>query len=479
MIGMKDMPMLLICRYGRNKKNRPLTTRIFIFFLLISGANFSLAQDSTFVLKEIAISGNKRTKPEIMYREIPVRKGDTVCCPYTLANTTFNRLTGLKLFNLVAVKIAGDTLFIQVTEKYYFWALPRLSWADRNFNVWLQTADPARLIYGATFYLNNIGGRNQSAYATLVSGYNQAMEFGYSFPFTKPNTGWGFSARAFYWTNHELWYKTMDNRLQFLHRDEGRIQQHIGAEITEKKLRNYFQRTEFTQGWNRIAIDSSAYLANPDYLLRDTMQHEFFGAIEHITDYRDRRDYPSKGSLWRVGAKLGVLNSRNTASSYTTLFARISHFQQLAKRSDLVWAKHLALRYTTGLLPYNYTRQLGYSMDYVRGYEPYVFDGYGFFLVKTGVRKALINNKTMQLWGGKTLKNYQKVPLSLWFNIFADIGHVIFPVETNNNNMADEWLAGTGAGLDLIVWYNAMLRAEYSFNRLGQGFFNLSYKNAF
>jgi len=450
------------------------------FTLLMFGQNL-FAQDSSFVIREVVISGNVRTKNIVILREIPAHKNDNYCCPSELVQTTQNRLSGLQLFNLVNAKLIHDTLFISVTEKYYVWVNPWLSWADRNFNVWWQSRDPKRLIYGGTLHWNNIMGKNHSAYATCIAGFNQIFEVGYATPFPRGHSGWAFSGAAYFWSNHELWYKTENNKLQFLRLENQVIQKNYGIRITGKKRLNYFDRLEFTQGYAFLSVDSSIISANSYFMLRDTFQHDFYGGVEYISDHRDQRHYPTNGHLLRVGFGYNDLHSHGVRNTILSVGARYSAFTPLKFVKHLVWVKYGALRWSAGTLPYNYSRQLGYGSDYVRGYEPYVAEGQGFVLFKTGLRKAILYNRTVTLAGGQKFAAYKKLPLSIWFNVFADAGKVLSPspIQNSGNTLDTQWQVGTGLGLDFVMWYNALIRAEYSFNRMQQGFFNIAYRNAF
>jgi hypothetical protein len=75
--------------------------------------------------------------------------------------------------------------------------------------------------------------------------------------------------------------------------------------------------------------------------------------------------------------------------------------------------------------------------------------------------------------------SYFNVPISLWFNIFADAGRVYKPFDAQLNPISAQWQGGMGIGFDMIVCYTAMARIEYTMNAIGRAAFNVSYKNAF
>ena len=60
----------------------------------------------------------------------------------------------------------------------------------------------------------------------------------------------------------------------------------------------------------------------------------------------------------------------------------------------------------------------------------------------------------------------------MYLNLFADAGYVnnLFPAPTNT--MVNNWQFSTGVGLDLVTYYDQVLRIDFAINRYGEyGFF--------
>lgn len=450
---------------------------LFLLFLPLA------AQNHVRTLSAIKIEGNTITKPAVFYREIGKEIGDTIQHPDAFAAVVQNRLSGLTLFTYTAVQWNSDTLKIQVKEKVYIWGMPRLTWADRNFTVWSATADPKRLDYGGTLYFNNLGGNHIKAFITGIAGYNQLLEFSVFTPFLKHSKGWAFGVYGKHQTNHELWYATKENKVAFVSTDDERIQKNTTFALIQKARFSYFNHIEIAQGFNQFLIDSAAYIANKYYLNNTTQQREWYVASDFVSDHRNQRDYPSSGYYFRAGMRLGISNNTVQNTPFFSVHARASRFSKPFRNSNVVFVKSISSRYTHFPNVYIYQRQLGYSSDYVRGYEPYVMDGAGYVLGKLGLRKPLLSNRTVKLKAGKWLNSYRYIPISCWFNIFADAGAAFMPSTlmpfSQTNNLQQQLLSGTGVGIDVLVWYNAMTRFEYSVNQMGKGFFNISFKNAF
>lgn len=437
----------------------------------------ALAQDSVFHFNHLSLRGNKRTKEVVFYREIGYRPGDTIHNIQAAKLLFRQRLSGIEIFNFVQVDALADTLLITVKERIYTWGLPRLRWADRNFNVWWEKKDPARLYYGATLYFNNLYGLNHEAQVTLIHGYNRQIAGKYTFPFPHHSKGWSFIPEFRYLQNHELWYKTENDRLQFLKDESTSVQKDLELKLSMRHRINFFDNIEILLSGRYYRISDSAYRANPAYLNNGTAQRSLAPGIFFNSDHRIQRNYPVGGYLLRAGLNMLLVDGREYWPGATFRFSNFTPLGHNLVLAQYFGASHTFARVTA--LPYNLGRQLGYQNDYVRGYEPYVADGKGFVLGKLALRKALFNNYPFSFGRAMPVNNYKKMPLSLWFSIFADAGHVLNPAPGASNRLNRGWMAGTGIGLDLIVYYNSMMRLDYSINRDLNTYFNLSFTNAF
>jgi len=136
------------------------------------------------------------------------------------------------------------------------------------------------------------------------------------------------------------------------------------------------------------------------------------------------------------------------------------------------------VRYRAGTLGYVLQRQMGYGMEYVRGFEAFVFDGAGLMLGKAAWRYQLLRDqRSMKL---RFLPSaYEKVPIQCWFNIFADVGRTLSPYQIDQNPMSNQMLMSLGAGLDLLCYYDALARFDCSYNaNLGRLVLNVSFFHA-
>ena len=73
-------------------------------------------------------------------------------------------------------------------------------------------------------------------------------------------------------------------------------------------------------------------------------------------------------------------------------------------------------------------------------------------------------------------QQFRYVPVAIYFKTYADLGYVknypYYRERQVNTKLSDKLLAGTGFGLDVVGFYDIVLRFEYSFNaEREQGFF--------
>src|SRR5690349_14366319 len=119
-------------------------------FILLAGllCFIDILTAQTVTVQSITITGLKRTKESVVYRELTFVEGDTILQSEigpTLERNK-NNLINMGIFNEVVVNIAEwDTdknvvdISIELKESWYIYAMPILELADRNFNVWWTT----------------------------------------------------------------------------------------------------------------------------------------------------------------------------------------------------------------------------------------------------------------------------------------------------------------------------------------------------
>jgi hypothetical protein len=120
--------------------------------------------------------------------------------------------------------------------------------------------------------------------------------------------------------------------------------------------------------------------------------------------------------------------------------------------------------------PYSIEQGLGYS-DVLRSFEYYLIDGQQLLTGRTFIKYAIIPFSVKQIenlgW-----KKFNKIHYSLFANAFVDQGYVWDIKPDPTNTMPNTYLISFGLGVDLVAYYDQIIRIEYSMNRKGEhGFF--------
>ena len=443
-----------------------------IILCCVTQANFAQnLADSFFTVDTIIITGNKRTKANIITRELTFRQGDTIRNWEYHREQSRKQLINLFLFNEIRIDREGNVVVVRVTERWYLWPYPELDYADRNLSQWLLTRDPKRLIYGLRLEWYNIRGRNETMQLDFITGYTRMINFGYKVPYFNKRQTWGAQIFATYSSNKEVWYKTEDDKVQFFRDRDRDLIQRRGLELAVTHRKKIFSYHQFYSGFLIISIRDTIRKneVNPGFLFGNALaQRENYIGYNFIHDRRDFKGFPLHGYLVKSGleaAKLiGGVSTVNTIAFKTSL----SRYFRLA--GPLFGSFNVTGRYySLKNPPYNKVRALGYGKDYIRGYELKVIDGSDFFLGKVETKYRFLNRTYPFM---KRVKNYEVLPLALYLSAYFDAGFVNYDVQNSVsridsvvNKLPNSWQYGFGAGLNIVMFYDYCFRAEYSFDK--------------
>ncbi len=439
-------------------------------------------------IRAVVVDGNVRTKESIIERELGFTKDQPLIYSDSLLGIWRMRLESTKLFNWVEItkNSIGDTLNVHVVERWYIWVKPEGGFLDRNFSEWWKNRDIQRLSIGATVYVNNILGQQGGFFVRQAKGFMAADGFGFQRPFLKYKNcnAWKFSLDNM--RSRRAWINSENNQVV--------IKEHWGIRQQEQLMGIAEYKRRFEYKWQgvvryKFARDYAAQdieALNPQYFIAPlgvvNSQYEDWKQYTHslvlgcIRDTRNQANYPTKGSEWKAGVSGGLQRCNNIAKPYGELDSKYRGFYTLGTHTSL--AVLAQMRYRFGTLGYILQRQMGYGMEYVRGYEAFVFDGAGVALGKAAWRYQLLGDqRSLKL---RFLPSaYEKVPIQCWFNIFADVGRTLSPYQIDRNPMSNQTLMSVGTGIDLLCYYDALARFDCSYNaNLGRLVFNVSFFHA-
>ncbi len=439
--------------------------------------------DSYLIIHGIRIEGNRKTRPALIMRELDITPGDTL--PGTLINDALkrnkNKIFNTNLFNSVELVLLPNEygnidLVIQVTERWYVFPIVIFELGDRNFNEWWNERgrDLRRTNYGLRVAHKNMFGRGDQLQATAQFGFTRRFDLGYDFRYLDKAQKNGLALAVSYATNNNVAYRTENNKLRFLNASDLLRERFYASVRFTRRNRFYNQhRVEGRFHYNRIS-DTIARL-NPGYFLDGRTRQQYgYLSYEFVHDRRDQMAYPLRGRYAAAEVeRLGLLPGDGVGK--TIVRANFALFGQVGKK--YFWNFNVrAMATSPARQPYNEYRALGFGLEYLRGYENYLIDGQHFALLKTTFKRELFSAE-FALPQLVPLRQFQTVPVAVYVCVFSDYGYVYDPMRNpGNSRLANTWLFSTGAGVDVVTFYNVVLRLNYAVNRQGDRgvFFNFA-----
>lgn len=433
----------------------------------------------------IYIAGNEKTREEIILRELSFEKGDVLKKADLLNSLELDRqkLMNTRLFITVDVlplmmsENEADIL-IRLQERWYIFPVPIFRLADRNFTEWWvnQKRDFSRVNWGAQLFHMNLTGRNDRLNARLQFGFTQQFGLGYSIPYIDKEQKFGISINANYATNKTIGLTSDGHRQVFLGSEEV-LRESFITNVSLIHRPSFYDVHTFDIGFNNTMIKDTVAQLNPNYLGDSLTRQRYFRLSYVFThDKRDFISYPLKGTYFRFTANqfgLGVfdeINLLNTRASYGKYFDLGGDIFQ-ANRIEVFknWSDRI---------PYNRRTGFGYSPDFVRGYERYVIETDFLVSYRTELKWEFLEGIT-KLNERSFIEQFRTLPYAFYLKVFADLGYAGNPIlNTENNFWNNDIIGSIGIGLDIITYYDFVMRLEYSINREGDTGFYFNFRRA-
>ena len=441
---------------------------------------FAQIPASKMQITSIEVEGNKKTKTQVILRELNFAVGDSLAIDEKTSNFELNRLNlmNTNLFRSVTISMSDSStqqakILIKVVEPLYIWTGWFVELADRNFNVWWkeENFNLRRINVALTPLWRNITGRRDYLKGIVQLGYTQKGELEYALPEFDKKHQFGLQANIYFTRAREVAYATEKNKLKF-HFDEDRFQLRKLRLFGGFSYRPRLQSTHrFRVQYDRTNIDGFVSDSlNPNFLGNGIAKQTFVTLEYHyVFDRRDIRPYPEKGTFASFTLKKEGLSSK---SDLNTLYATATYAKYIRYKK---WSLENILKVRKELLgqsvPYYNTRGLGYQEDYIRGYEYYVIDGVDFGYLKTTLRYKLFERK-LNFRKYVPIERFKNrlplLPMRSYFTIHSDLGYVRNLNAAPTNNLLNKTLWGNGVGFVTVFNYDDVIEIDLSHNQLGQ-----------
>ncbi|MDX2196344.1 MAG: BamA/TamA family outer membrane protein [Cytophagales bacterium] len=437
------------------------------------------AQPQNYTLEQVIIEGNKRTKPTIIRRELAYKEGDLV--PAAAADSLMkwerNKIFNTNLFVTVDVKLirhdsnATADIHIKVHEMWYTIPQPIFEQADRNLNelIFIYGLDVSRLNYGIRLLQRNCRGRNETLKFTFQAGYVNNYEVSYDIPYINKKQTIGISPVVSYSDGRKLMAYTQNHLLkEFMLPDTSKVRFAYRAGLSIRYRPHYFTNHNFEMYYNYGHIsDSLARHVNPDYYLQQRNTVRYFSSKYTFTyDTRDRKQFAHKGLYLNI--ELEQLGFTNIDSIHLTrLFVTHNRYFELGKR--FLYAYKIRTKLSAPVIqPYAESRAMGdrNKEDFVRGYEIFVTEGQHYFLNRNSLRYRVFST-ILDFKKIIPIRQFRVVPVDTYITLFADWGYVarndVYAPMYGNYFLANRLIGSMGAALNIVSYYNTVVRLECSF----------------
>lgn len=437
----------------------------------LSQASGDSTKENLVRIDEVFIVGNKKTKKEIILREVSFSSGEYYLLQELKENIKKDRnlVYNTNLFNEVKIQVLETKpdevdILIQVSERWYLYPAPIFKIADRNLMDWLinRSGELNRFNYGLKVDHFNFRGRNERLSFIGQVGFERRFLLRYAIPYIEKTQKHGLILETAFNERENMPYITRDHLPEFL-RDDEINRQTFSAAITHSYRPSFYSFHYTTIGYQTSTVSDTIVSLNPNFFGNSEKSLKNFNLrYTYVYDRRNNRNFPTKGNYLKVDVDkygLGIYNDIDL----TSLRVIYSKYFDLGK--DFYLASGV-VGFTSFPedQPYFYYNGLGYNDIYVRGFELDVIEGSSFLLSRNSFRKKIFENE-WNLERFIPIDQFNKLPLKLYAKLFFDTGWANnYPQYELNNRLTNTFLYSTGIGIDMVTLYDLVMRFEYSYN---------------
>jgi outer membrane protein assembly factor BamA len=432
--------------------------------------------DSIFISK-IHIECNRKTIDKIIFRELFIKEGMTVCRRNldSLLERESYKLMNTKLFILAEVvpyHVKGDTteLIISVIEKWYLYPVPIIDFADKNFSEWAAKGyDLDRLNYGISFIQNNFRGRNETLKLYLQLGFTRIVDFEYKIPYINKKQTTGINIKVSYANSKNSIYG-LSNGIRQSYKSENILEEKFKFLIGISKRGAFYETHRINIGYTTSTVNDTLLILNSNYY-QNSQKTQRFTQLNYSfeRDLRNNIVYTHKGSYLQIDVMQKGLSGFDDIS--------VSQAQFIYAKFIPISKKFYYSASLRGMIsfpeqqPFNELRGYGFAGNFTRGMDLYMVAGQHFGVWKNTLRFKMFS-KIFNFKNLFNIEQFSTFPLAIYPKIYADAGYVYSKYDYGSNIFSNQLLWGSGAGIDLVFYNSTVIRLEYSVNKsLETGFF--------
>ncbi len=459
-----------------------------ILILTIFFSESSAIQDSVLnntiskvIINKININGNKKTKKNIITRELSFKEGQEFDKEKILSiiNEDERKIINTNLFNEVNINIRllpnnkesqKADIDIDVIESFYWIPSILFELSDRNFNDWWQNFDHDinRINYGLGLTQYNLTGKSDEFEMTFRLGFIKEFYLSYYIPYLSNKQKGGLKFNVNYINYDHLEFNT-ENYIPLFYKSENSLKKHLITSIEYSHRESFYNYHFFELKHNNINLNDSIFILNTNYFSEIINSDLGYLSLryEFDRDFRDFKNYPLEGFRLNINFEkdgLGILGRLNK------LKFRIYYSNYIKLKNNNYYSFNLSSMISSKNQPYfiyEYT-------DNLRGYEKYLIHGHSNIIFKNTFKKQMFST-TISRNNDNYFRRIKNIPFKIYGKVFFDSGYVWkYDLSENNLNLNNKYLYSYGIGFDFVTIKNLSFSSELSRNN--KKTYNVSFK---
>ena len=437
---------------------------------------------STVLINKISIEGNRKTKKNIITRELSFIEGQEIKKENILSiiKEDERKIVNTNLFNEVNINVLPSSISskslemvdinIQVIESFYWIPSILFELSDRNFNDWWENFnhDLSRINYGLGLIQYNISGNADQLELSFRLGFIKEFYGSYFLPYLSSKQKGGIKFNLNYINYDHLEYNT-ENYIPKFYKSENSLKKHYVSSVEYSHRESFYNYHYFKLEHNDITMNDSIFKLNDNYFVNnvDIKLGYLSLSYEFDRDFRDFKNYPLDGFRFNIKVEkngLGIINKLNK------LKFRLYYSKYIKLKNNYFYSFNISSVVSSNNQPY-----ILYEDTYnLRGYEKYLIHGHSNIIFKNTFKKNILS-KNISRYNQDYFKRIKNIPLKIYAKIFFDSGSVWKYNDSNiNMDLNNNYLYSIGFGLDIVTIKNISFSSEISRNN--QKNYNVSFK---
>ncbi|MBR4267371.1 MAG: hypothetical protein IKQ46_15090 [Bacteroidales bacterium] len=444
------------------------------------------SDERVYIVSNINITGNKKTKEKIILRELEFQSGDSITESGLNDVLEKSRKNTLKtsLFNYVTINWESTgidnyiNININVEERWYLWPQADITPHNGNINDWLRNPDIKKIDYCFGIQKYNFRGMKESIYFAIKRGFNNLSQIGYSDIAIEKSRKNLLSFNISISKRKSCVLEIIDNKAEYAEFESIKTAyKEYKYDITYTYRPKINTENIFSINYTDTHICDSIAILNPEYLGNGRTNIKAINLkYIYLVDNRSSSYYPLKGNYLKVTlGKLGVF-SHDINTFFIKTDARI--YTEVLPRFYFSAQGYVSTSSST--TPFYYRETFGTKPNVMAGYEERQIAGNTLTYIRTSYKFEIIKPHILYL-RKLNLPKFNKIHYALYLHTFANCGYATAEKSDyeNKNLMNDTFLGAWGAGLDLVTYYDRIFSVYYTRNLQGDSYIGIGIKSFF